>query len=70
MSNRESTGATIRGASCPKCGFAWSSHAPHPQHPSDPEWRMCPQRSVRSYDVTELVRFDERPDGSVEVNPW
>lgn len=56
---------------CPKCGFAWSSHRPHPQHPTEAEWRMCPWgHSVRSHDVTELVRFDERPDGSVEINPW
>jgi len=54
----------------PKCGFAWSSHAPHPSHPDDVEWRMCPWGSVRSHDVTELVRFDERPDGSVEIKPW
>lgn len=25
--------------------------------------------NLPSYDITELVRFDEKPDGSVEINP-
>lgn len=56
---------------CPKCGFAWSSHSPHPSHPTAVEWRMCPWGSpVRTHDVIDLVRFDEQSDGSVKVNPW
>ena len=47
----------------------------------DQPWKHEPECPVRiaweaersrlpSYDVTDLVRFDERPDGSVEITPW